>query len=117
MQTMPTLLWNKRGVLVSHRGSFIFDNFWSSVVAAFVSNAEREALGTSATTTNFPRRPFAPWANVPCNIPRRPERHENPDSGRLSRSRRRQRSGAEFRLGCAIGLQNACALLKHPDGA
>src|SRR5436309_12581769 len=48
MQTMPALLWNKRGVLVSHRTSFIFHNSRSSVVAAFVSNAEREALAARA---------------------------------------------------------------------
>src|SRR5206468_11305688 len=48
MQTVPPFFWNERSVLVSHRGSLILEGCWSSVVAAFVSNVECQALGTSA---------------------------------------------------------------------
>src|SRR5882672_6921921 len=113
MQAMPAFLWNKRGVFISHRGSLILEDCWSSVVAAFVSNAERQALGTSASTTNFHQQPFAPSANAPCNILRRRARRENRDSDRLARWRRRPRSDEAFQRGCASRLQSVCAVSKR----
>src|SRR4029453_10726813 len=118
MQAMPAFLWNKRGVLVSHRSSLILEDCWSSVAAAFVSNAESQALAAaSASTMDFHRLAFAPSADASCNILRRRARRGNRDSDRLARWRRRPRSDGAFQWGCAIGLQNVCAVSKRRAGA
>src|SRR5262245_4471523 len=109
MQAMPAFLWNKRGVLLSHRGSLILTYFWSSVVAAFAA--------ASASTTNFHPRPFALSADAPCNILHRRAQRGNRDSGRLARWRRRPRSDGAFQWGCANRFQNVCAASKRGGGA
>ena len=115
---MPAFFWNKRGVLISHRGSLILEDCWSSVVAAFVLNAESQALApVSASTMDFHRLAFAPSANASCNILRRRARRENRDLDRLARSRRRPRSDGAFQWGYAIGLQSVCAVSKRRAGA
>src|SRR4029450_3995044 len=116
MQAMPAFLWNKRGVLVSHRGSLNLKNCWSSVVAAFVSKAEGQALGTSASTMDFHRLAFAPSADAPCNTPRPPPQRENRDSDPLARLPRRPRSDGAFQWGCAIDLQSVCVVSKRRVG-
>src|SRR5437016_5442453 len=117
MQAMPAFLWDKRGVPVSHRGSLILEDCWSSVVAAFVSNAESKALAAArASTMDFHPRPFALSADAPCNILRRRARRENRDSDRLARWRRRPRSDGAFQWGCARRLQNVCAVSKRRAG-
>src|SRR5882757_10761819 len=118
MQTMPAFLRNERGVLISHRGSLILEDCWSSVVAAFVSNAESQALAAaSASKVDFHRLAFAPSANGPCNILRRRARRENRDSDRLARWRRRPRSDGAFQWDRAIVLRSVCAASKRRAGA
>src|SRR5215469_3464906 len=118
MQAMPAFLWNKRRVLVSHRGSLIRKDYWSSVVAAFDTNAESSALpAASASTIDFHPRPFALSADAPCNILRRRARRGNRDSDRLARWRHRPRNDGAFQWGCASGLQNVCDVSKRPADA
>src|SRR5215204_6258065 len=97
MQAMPTFLRKERGVFISHRGSLILEDCWSSVVAAFVSNAESQALAAaSASTLDFHRLPFALSADGPCNILHRPAPPGNQDSDRLAQWRHRPRNDGAF---------------------
>src|SRR5262249_9018688 len=109
MQAMPAFLWNKRGVLLSHRGSLILTYFWSSVVPAFAA--------ASASTTNFHPRPFALSAHTPCNILHRRAHRGNRDSGRIAPWRRLTRSEGAFHARCANRFQNVCAASKRGGGA
>src|SRR5215831_7401612 len=114
MQAMPAFFWNKRGVLVSHRDSFILESCWSSVVAAFVPNADCQALAAaSASTMHFHQRVFLLSADAPCNILRRRAPRGSRDSDHLARWRRKRRNDAAFQLGYAIALQNVCAVSKR----
>src|SRR6266481_6359823 len=118
MQAMPAFFWDKRGVLVSHRGSLILKECWSSVVAAFVSNAESQALAApNAFTTDFHRRRFAFSADAPCNILRRRARPGNRDSDRLARWRHRPRSDGAFQRDRASPFQNVCVVSRRRGGA
>src|SRR6476646_3786671 len=117
MHAMPAFFWYKHGVLVSHRGSLIRKDCWSSRVVAFVSNAERQALpAASASTTNFPQQAFALSADAPCNILRRRAPPGNRDSNRLARWRHRPRNDEAFQLGCASRFQNVCVASRRRDG-